>query len=729
MNKKERQGKNSFKSFSKGQLTLFVILFILVFAAGSSIPLLLSSNLLFSVRTTRDYSVNELSDEDLVSPISFSYINEAETERLRKAAENKVIPYFTYSYNASLRMINKAGAIYSYIVDGTEINDESLDDISPLLTYLREAEDREENASVLRETVSFFVRNGIFDHDDITYMVNQGYDIIYINESQELPYTYTGDGRYIDDVTEGNDISGNAYRYIVMMYPQLDTTEVRLIADLVDFIKEANIFYDEIYTNSLKEMARNSVEPVVVSVEKGDYILQVDTLVTEEALSTIEILNSKRVSSMSISSAFPRFLIVFLILNTWFLYSINLIPYDYRKAEYTIISLTIILLSLLLGFVLAWKIIDLGYSAFDSLLPFLVVAMVGVAMTNSVKYAVADIIALGALYTLWPGASFFSIVYYVLCGLIVVTFLHKSKGRYDTILTCFKCSGILSVVTLFLSLLNSSGLYTSLFLIAGIILNIIFSFIVYSIVMPILEKIFNIPTKDRLVELAYTDNATLIQLSNVAQGTYNHVKTVADLAYNAAKAVGCNAELTLVGARYHDIGKMVHPEYFIENQSDKNAHDTISNQLSSSIIKSHVRLGTEKGKEIGLPQEVLDIIAEHHGNDIIRYFYNEAVKKAGEKSTVAKEDFMYDGNPPSSKESAIVMIADCVEAATRTIKKPNHQKYEKFINTIIIEKIAHGQLNNSGLTMNDLKLIKDSFIPTLIGRDHHRISYDNDDKE
>lgn len=602
-------------------------------------------------------------------------------------------------------------------------------DISSLLTYLREGDDREENASVLRETVSFFVQNGIFDHDDITYMVNQGYNIIYINESKELPYTYEGEGRYILDVTEENDISGNAYRYIVMMYPQLDTTEVRIIADVVDGIKEPNIFYDEIYTQYLRENARNAVEPVVVSVEKGDYILQVDTLVTEEALSTIEILNSKRVSSMSFSSAFPIFLIVFLILNTWFLYSINLIPYEYRKAQYTIISLTIILLSLLLGFFIAWKIIDLGYSAFDSILPFLVVAMVGVAMTNSIKYGISNILALGALYTLWPNASFISIVYYVISGLIVITFLHKSKGRFDTILTCFKCSAIMIVVTLFLTLLNSSGLYTSLFLICGIVLNVILSFILYSIVMPLLEKAFNIPTKERLIELAYTDNATLIQLANVAQGTYNHVKTVADLAYNAAKAVGCNAELTLVGARYHDIGKMVHPEYFVENQSDKNAHDTISNQLSSSIIKSHVRLGMEKGKEIGLPQEVLDIIAEHHGNDIIRYFYNEAVKNAGEKSTVAKEDFMYDGNPPSSKESAIVMIADCVEAATRTIKKPNHQKYEKFINTIIIEKIAHGQLDNSGLTMNDLKLIKASFIPTLIGRDHHRISYDNDDKE
>lgn len=108
MNKKDRLRKNNFKSFSKGQLTLFIALFILTFVAGSSIPVLLSSNVLFSVRTTRNYSVNELSDEDLVSPISFSYINEAETERQRKAAEKEVIPYFTYSYSASLRMINKA---------------------------------------------------------------------------------------------------------------------------------------------------------------------------------------------------------------------------------------------------------------------------------------------------------------------------------------------------------------------------------------------------------------------------------------------------------------------------------------------------------------------------------------------------------------------------------------------------------------------------------------------
>ena len=123
---------------------------------------------------------------------------------------------------------------------------------------------------------------------------------------------------------------------------------------------------------------------------------------------------------------------------------------------------------------------------------------------------------------------------------------------------------------------------------------------------------------------------------------------------------------------------------------------------------------------------MLDIIGEHHGNDLIRFFYNEAVKNASKNNVVEKEDFMYDGNVPSTKESAIVMLADCVEAATRTINRPNHQKYEKFINSIISDKIAHGQLDNSNLTMTDLKKLKEAFIPPLFGRDHHRISYDND---
>ena len=127
-----------------------------------------------------------------------------------------------------------------------------------------------------------------------------------------------------------------------------------------------------------------------------------------------------------------------------------------------------------------------------------------------------------------------------------------------------------------------------------------------------------------------------------------------------------------------------------------------------------------------IPQEVIDIIGEHHGNDLIKYFYNEAMREAKERSQiVSEEDFRYNGRIPSTPESAVVMLADCTEAATRTIKSPNHQKYDKFISSITMDKINYGQLNNSGLTIDDLFIIKDAFIHYLMGRDHQRIEYDS----
>lgn len=718
-----------FKGFSKGELVAFITLMTACFVLSVAIPLLLSSNTIFAIKTTKTYKANELSDENLVSPITFSYIDEEETEARREKVAREVLPYFTYSYSASLAMSKKAGMVYDYLVSGTAIDDESLSSVVTLLSRLTDKERYSADAAIIREAANYFMQFGIFSTSDINYMVSEGYTYLYVNKSEELSYTLKGIGFAIEDVFVENNIESMAYRWVVQTYPDVDTTEVQVIADIINIIKEPNIFYDEVYTESMREKARNSVDPVVVNVNKGDYILRVDTLVTPEQLRTLGILNSKRVTNMSFSSFLPRIIISFLILWCWFFYSTSTVQYEYRKGQYTLISLSLLVLSLLLGFFIAWKIVGLGYTIFDAMMPFLFIGMIGVSISNSIKYGMANVLSLSAMYILWPNSTFFSLVYYFICGFIVCIFIRKSRGRFDAISTCLKCCGILASVTLLFSLLNTTSIYQLLFLCAGMVLNVIISFILYSIVLPVLEKICNIPTKQRLIELAYTDNATLTQLNQVAQGTYNHVKNVSDLAYNAAQAIGCNAELALVGAKYHDIGKMVHPEYFVENQSDKNAHDQISSQLSSSIIKSHVRLGLEKGKEIGLPQEVLDIIGEHHGNDIIKFFYNEAVKNSGNKSTVVKEDFMYDGTPPTTKESAIVMIADCVEAATRTIKRPNHQKYEKFINTIVIEKIAHGQLDNSGLTMKDLKTIKEAFIPTLIGRDHHRISYSDDDED
>ena len=719
-----------FTLFSKVQLSAFISLMVISLILGVGIPIFLSSNMLLSVKTTREYKANELSDEDLISPIAFTFIDEESTEKLKDEAEAKVIPYFTYSYSATMEMKNTSENLYSLIDEYSKTGEISQDISEAMKGYIilatKIGDGGEKVAALTRETVDYFIRKGVFQESDIAHVLQEGKKKIVVESSTDLPYSLENKEIGIGECTTLTSLRSSIYQYLVQNYSNLAFDEMQLIADLSQMIIKPNIIYDEIYTKIQVDSARNRVEPVVVKIEKGDYILKTDTLVTEEQLNILEILNTKKVFNISPLSVLPRVILVAFVLIFWFIYEFSLVPYSYRKAQYTLIMLSVIDVCMLFAFFISWTMVNKGRTEIASFMPFFIIGMVGTTITNRRIYGLAGTLVFAALYTLWPTSELMSFFYIVMAASAVNISIKNDKGRFHTIVLCLLCMLYSALITMFFGIYREIGIMDIVVDSIAATVNILLSFIVYSILLPVLEKVFNIPTKQRLMELAYNDNAVLTQLSQVAQGTYNHVKNVSDLAYAGAVAIGANAELTLVGARYHDIGKMVHPEYFIENQNDKNAHDSISSQLSRSIIKSHVRLGTEKGKEIGLPQEVLDIIGEHHGNDLIRFFYNEAVKNASKNNVVEKEDFMYDGNVPSTKESAIVMLADCVEAATRTINRPNHQKYEKFINSIVSDKIAHGQLDNSNLTMTDLKKLKEAFIPPLFGRDHHRISYDND---
>ena len=719
-----------FTLFSKVQLSAFISLMVISLILGVGIPIFLSSNMLLSVKTTREYKANELSDEDLISPIAFTFIDEESTEKLKDEAEAKVIPYFTYSYSATMEMKNTSENLYSLIDEYSKTGEISQDISEAMKGYIilatKIGDGGEKVAALTRETVDYFIRKGVFQESDIAHVLQEGKKKIVVESSTDLPYSLENKEIGIGECTTLTSLRSSIYQYLVQNYSNLAFDEMQLIADLSQMIIKPNIIYDEIYTKIQVDSARNRVEPVVVKIEKGDYILKTDTLVTEEQLNILEILNTKKVFNISPLSVLPRVILVAFVLIFWFIYEFSLVPYSYRKAQYTLIMLSVIDVCMLFAFFISWTMVNKGRTEIASFMPFFIIGMVGTTITNRRTYGLAGTLVFAALYTLWPTSELMSFFYIVMAASAVNISIKNDKGRFHTIVLCLLCMLYSALITMFFGIYREIGIMDIVVDSIAATVNILLSFIVYSILLPVLEKVFNIPTKQRLMELAYNDNAVLTQLSQVAQGTYNHVKNVSDLAYAGAVAIGANAELTLVGARYHDIGKMVHPEYFIENQNDKNAHDSISSQLSRSIIKSHVRLGTEKGKEIGLPQEVLDIIGEHHGNDLIRFFYNEAVKNASKNNVVEKEDFMYDGNVPSTKESAIVMLADCVEAATRTINRPNHQKYEKFINSIVSDKIAHGQLDNSNLTMTDLKKLKEAFIPPLFGRDHHRISYDND---
>jgi len=289
-----------------------------------------------------------------------------------------------------------------------------------------------------------------------------------------------------------------------------------------------------------------------------------------------------------------------------------------------------------------------------------------------------------------------------------------------------------SSVVLLSILIHDFSLYSLLPSIGIISINLTSTYAITAFLLPILEVTLNLPTQFRLKELANTQHKQLIRLSQVAVGTYNHSLAVADLAYNGAIAIGADPLLAQVGALFHDIGKQENPDYFIENQQGENKHDELKASLSVAIIKSHVKIGIEKGREAKLPQEVLDIIGQHHGNDVIAVFLKEAQQAAlsdTKNSKVGAQDYSYHNEVPQTPEAAIVMLADSVEAASRSIIKPSPQKYEKLINSIIMGKIERKQLVFSRLSLNDLELITKSFVQIMTGRNHVRMKYPDDKEE
>ena len=224
----------------------------------------------------------------------------------------------------------------------------------------------------------------------------------------------------------------------------------------------------------------------------------------------------------------------------------------------------------------------------------------------------------------------------------------------------------------------------------------------------ILDTVFNLTTPLRLLELANPAQPLLKRLLQVAPGTYNHSIQMGNLAEAAAEAIGADSSLARVGAYYHDIGKTVRPEYFVENQIYvDNPHDRLSPNLSKLAITAHVRDGEHLARLYGLPQPVVDIIKQHHGTSVLAYFYHKAQQVI--EGPVYEESYRYEEQKPRSKEAAIIMLADSVEAAVRAMQNPTRRKIQGVIQEIIKQKIEDGQLDESDLTQGDLHKIRDSF--------------------
>jgi putative nucleotidyltransferase with HDIG domain len=261
--------------------------------------------------------------------------------------------------------------------------------------------------------------------------------------------------------------------------------------------------------------------------------------------------------------------------------------------------------------------------------------------------------------------------------------------------------------------------------------------------LPILEQLFQITTDISWLEASDLNHPLLRRMTIEAPGTYHHSLVVANLAESAAEAIGANATLCRVCSYFHDIGKLVKPDYFTENMNfERNPHDDLAPTMSALIIIAHVKEGVDLALKHGLNQQVIDVIQQHHGTSLVYYFYKRALEqledaRAGGKimkmreediPEVSEENFRYSGPKPQTRESAIISLADMVESASRSLEKPTPQKIEQLVTDLIDQRLADHQLDECDLTLRDLKRIGERFRFTLMNMLHTRIAYPKEGK-
>lgn len=251
--------------------------------------------------------------------------------------------------------------------------------------------------------------------------------------------------------------------------------------------------------------------------------------------------------------------------------------------------------------------------------------------------------------------------------------------------------------------------------------------------LPLLERCFGVVTDVRLLELGDGSHPLLQELVRRAPGTYTHSMTVATLAEPAAEAIGASPLLARVGSYFHDVGKMLKPHYFIENQTGENRHDALEPALSTLIIIGHVKDGVALAEQYGLPRPLVEFIEQHHGTTLVEYFYREALRQQqaqGNRPTRAEGEpdpleatFRYPGPKPQSREAAVVMLADSVESASRALSMPTPGSLKKLVRDLLMKRLIDGQFDESGMTLSELHIVEESLVKGLVALYHSRIKY------
>lgn len=502
---------------------------------------------------------------------------------------------------------------------------------------------------------------------------------------------------------------------------------------IVKNVLKVNLIYDERATQELREKEKESISPIVTKIQKGQPLIYAGDRVTHEHVEMFEKLGLYGMGNniFGIIGISSYILILFFILNRF----IYLFKREYYKRDEILVLIGVLFVLTLAAAGFLNSPIVLGFIPEPLLLLPLAATVMLISILIDPIIALMCGITLSLIVGLMKNFDYELIVFLFVTSSISVFVTHKVEKRSDIVSAGFLLALFNFMAMFFIDLIKGQSIliWVLTLSLAGLVNGIISAMLVLAF-LPYLENIFNIPTNMKYNEIANPNHPILRRLMLKAPGTYHHSLIVSNLAESAAENIRANMYIARAGGYFHDIGKIKKPNFFIENQlPGENPHYKISPQVSALIIMSHVKEGIGLAEKHKLPKAIKDMILEHHGTSVVSFFYNKLLKdelengldKNGHKQfeDEEKEIFRYEGVKPKTKESGILMFADAVEAAVKSLEKPNPLKIEHVIKRIFEDKIKEGQMDNCPLTLSDIEEIKRSFLKTLCGMFHKRIEY------
>ncbi len=628
----------------------------------------------------KSLKVGDVSNTDIIAPFSYSVKkNREELERERRLAMAQVYPY------------------YSYVPD--------------ILDTLLMAVDSAQNTPVdIKDAAKSFIKKYYRRYRIIPTKRGITTDsVILIYNQKERPYAVSR----LKDLEEVQDnLSQESYYY----FPT-DERKRRYFLDFVGSLLRENCIPLTELTDKKRKEAASQVSETKLLVERGDVIVRRGDTITPEKYNIIQAMYETgrfNFQGMLWKRQIIRILIfTVLVLNLLFTLLVFIPETVFEPDKF--VPLYVVYLLVLFTYSV---VIKSSFNPYLTLIPF---AGLFLSIIVNREYSTFVLFLLSMLMAIYAGSRFNIFIYNMLVGFLAALSARTIKTRfaiYYAFATVFASEALLIVLMAYSfnarPHVEASALFTASFSSA------LLSVLLFMAVLPIYERVFRVATDFWLMELSNLNHPLLKRLAEKAPGTFTHSVSVGNLASVAAEAIGANSVLARVASYYHDIGKMKHPSFFIENQTDENPHDRLSPEMSAKVIIAHVQDGVEIAEKNRLPREIVRMIETHHGTSLLLPFYSKA-KEQGKD--VKEEDFRYPGPLPRTKEESIVMLADSVEAAVRSLKARDDKSVKGMIKSIIDYKIESGELKESLLTLSDIARIEDAFTKMAISIAHTRIEY------